>query len=304
MTDRGTQSFVLILRACWRRPGLLAREVAWRWLFGAPALLLLAYEGLHIYRTVYAALMSAGADQFTLENPDQAALIVAQSAAVLRPVVTHLVIWLVPLLIVGWSVASGVGRNIVLRRYDSSLPWRPFAISALQGLRLVALVATFALWYGCVHWSASQALRSGGEPNLVLYFALVICSSLGIFSLWSLLSWIFYIAPLLLLLEKTGIPGAMARSLRLGRITGKLVEVNLVMGIVKLALIVLAMVFSAIPLPFEASVQGTPLYLWWAAVTLLYMVASDFFQLARVVAFVQFWQAAHAPPPGEALHLR
>ena len=36
------------------------------------------------------------------------------------------------------------------------------------------------------------------------------------------------------------------------RLTAKLVEVNLVLGIVKLALIVLAMVFSAIPLPFEA----------------------------------------------------
>jgi hypothetical protein len=303
MSQRGTQSFVLILSACWRRPGLLLREVAWRWLFGLPALLLLAYCGIHIYRTAYAALISAGMDQFTLENPDQAALIVAQSAAVLRPVVTHLVVWLAPLLMVGWSVASGVGRNVVLRRYDAGLPWRPFAISVLQLLRLVALAATFALWYASVHWSAGQALGTAGEPNLVLYFALVICFSLGIFSLWSLLSWIFYIAPLLLLLEKTSIPGALGRSLRLGSITGKLVEVNLVMGIVKLALIVLAMVFSAIPLPFVSGGQGASLYLWWAAVTLLYMVASDFFQLARVVAFVQFWKAAH-PGPAGAVDLR
>jgi hypothetical protein len=64
------------------------------------------------------------------------------------------------------------------------------------------------------------------------------------------------------------------------------------MGIVKLALIVLAMVFSATPLPFEEVVHGASLYAWWAVVTVLYMIASDFFQVARVVAFVELWRLA------------
>jgi hypothetical protein len=63
-----------------------------------------------------------------------------------------------------------------------------------------------------------------------------------------------------------------------------------VLGIVKLALIVLAMVFSAIPLPFEAQMSGNALYLWWAVVGVWYLVASDFFQVARLAAFVEFWQ--------------
>jgi hypothetical protein len=63
-----------------------------------------------------------------------------------------------------------------------------------------------------------------------------------------------------------------------------------VLGIVRLALIVLAMVFSAIPLPFAADMTGTALYLWWAFVTLLYLVANDFFQVARLAAFIQFWR--------------
>ena len=62
------------------------------------------------------------------------------------------------------------------------------------------------------------------------------------------------------------------------------------LGIVKLALIVLAMVFSAIPLPFEAQMSGHALYLWWAAVGVWYLAASDFFQVARLAAFVEFWQ--------------
>ena len=140
-----------------------------------------------------------------------------------------------------------------------------------------------------IQWSANNTL-SGEEPNLVLYFALVICISLGVFTFWALVSWVFSVAPLIALLENKTAAACLARSLRLGRLTSKLVEVNLVLGIVKLALVVLAMVFSATPLPFTSVMVGTPLYLWWAAVTLLYFAASDFFQIARLVAFIRFWR--------------
>jgi hypothetical protein len=130
-----------------------------------------------------------------------------------------------------------------------------------------------------------------GEPNLILYSALVIIFSLGIFIVWALLSWVFSMAPLLALLEGLGVGGSLVRSLRLGPLRGKLVEINLVMGIAKIALIVLAMVFSATPLPFEEAVSGTALYVWLAVVTVAYLVASDFFLVARVVAFVDLWSA-------------
>jgi hypothetical protein len=50
------------------------------------------------------------------------------------------------------------------------------------------------------------------------------------------------------------------------------------------------MVFSAVPLPFEAQMSGSVLYLWWAAVGIWYLAVSDFFQVARLAAFVAFWQ--------------
>ena len=61
--------------------------------------------------------------------------------------------------------------------------------------------------------------------------------------------------------------------------------------------IVLALVFSAIPLPFEADMTGTSLYAWWALVTVLYLIACDFFQVARLAAFVQFWRLYHPGNP-------
>lgn len=292
---RGTQSLVHTFGECWSQPSLLARELAWRWLFGIPALLLLFYEGARIYAATASQLAATGIEQFSLEDPMRAAVMVADTFAVLTAPVLHAIAWLLPLLAIGWAIASGFGRNLVLRRYDAALPMKFLPLVILQLLRITALGGSIAAWFFAVRWVAGYTLS--GEPNLVLYCALVIFLSLGIFTVWALLSWIFSIAPLLVLLEGRGIAASLYRSLRLGSLTGKLVEVNLVMGIVKLALIVLAIVFSATPLPFATVMTGTPLYVWWCIVTLLYIVASDFFQVARLVAFIQFWRLSKEPHP-------
>ncbi len=300
---RGTQSFVEILALCWRRPSLVALELLWRWSVGIPVVAALGWAGWRIWLETAAQLRATGVFDFSLEYPMQGALQVSEAIHVVRGPVLHMLAWLLPAGILLASVAGGLGRSAVLRRYKPELPWKPATMIVLQMLRIVALVASFAMWFGLIRWSANVSLNDvaaetgvASEPNLVLYCALVIILSLGIFTVWALLSWVFSIAPLLTVLEGRGIGGSLARSLRLGPLKGKLMEINLVMGIVKLALIVLAMVFSAVPLPFEAQVHGTALYVWWAVVTLLYLVASDFFQVARVVAFVELWGVAGDSP--------
>ncbi len=72
--------------------------------------------------------------------------------------------------------------------------------------------------------------------------------------------------------------------------TAKLVEINLVMGIVKLALVVLAMVLSAAPLPFSDQLGPDALHVVWAVATLFFLVASDYFQVVRLKGFVEFWK--------------
>jgi hypothetical protein len=284
---RGTQSLLHICAACWKRPGLLGWELLWRWGFGIPAATILYHQGVRI-----AAAVSPGLAGLSLSDPMQAGQQIALAAAALKPVVERVAGWLGPLLAVAWVIASGLGRNAVLRCLDPALHPAPFTLILLQLLRMTALVGAWLGWYRAIQWAADATLSSA-TPNLVAWSAWVICLSLGIFVLWALLSWIFSIAPLLAMLEGTGVMASLVRSLRLRGLTAKLVEVNLVLGIVRLALIVLAMVFSAIPLPFEADMTGTALYLWWAVVTVLYLVASDFFQVARLAAFVQFWRLYH-----------
>lgn len=284
---RGTQSLVQTFGYCWSRPLLVLVEIAWRWLYGAPALLLMYYEGTKLLASV--PLAATGVYEFSLQDTDRATVIIANVWEALTPPLFHLLWWLAPLLGLGWAVASGVGRSFVLRCYDPSLSFRPITLTALQILRVVALGASFVGWFEAIQWSATTTL-TGAEPNLVLYFALVICISLGVFIFWALVSWTFSVAPLVALLDRKSAVASLASGLRLGPLTSKLVEVNLVLGIVKLALVVLAMVFSATPLPFASSMTGTPLYIWWMAMTLLYFAASDFFQLARLVAFIRFWR--------------
>ena len=76
----------------------------------------------------------------------------------------------------------------------------------------------------------------------------------------------------------------------------RLVEINLVLGVVKAALMVLAMVSCATPVPFKEEINGTSLYVWWALVTVAYLAASDFFQVARIIGFIELWRAANNKP--------
>ncbi len=292
-TVRGTQSFVHTLSECWRRPSLTALEVLWRWVYGIPALLLLRYEAVKILNATPVDIDALR--RMTVVDPMGAAATVAQALAVLLPPVWQVAVWLVPLLLAGWVVVSSVGRTVVLRRADGRLHARPMTLMVLQALRIVVLAGSFVVWFVCVQWVGRVTilgpLSAGGEPNLVGYCALVIVATLGLFTLWAAVSWVLSVAPLLAMLRGSGVGESLRAAFRLGPLKGKLVEINLVMGIVKIALMVLAMVFSATPLPFESVTTPGFLMWWWVGVTVLYLVASDFFHVARLVAYLGLWRA-------------
>ncbi len=62
------------------------------------------------------------------------------------------------------------------------------------------------------------------------------------------------------------------------------------MGIVKLALLVLAMVLSAAPLPFSDELGPRAMNAVFALATVFYLVASDYFQVVRLKGFIEFWE--------------
>jgi hypothetical protein len=235
------------------------------------------------------SLESSGFNAINPQNPWVAAVQLSHAWALYEPHVAGVLRWLAPLAALAWVVVSGLGRSLVFKRLNPRLPFRPVQMIVLQAAFLLALAATFWGWFRSIAWVAATHITSAGEPDLIGYSFWVIFLSLGFYTLWALVSWALSIAPLLMLLEDCNPAQALGRGLRLGKpFTGKLVEINLVMGIVKLALMVLAMVLSAAPLPFSDQLGSDALHGIDAVALVFYLVASDYFQVVRLKGFVEF----------------
>ena len=295
---RGTQWFVGALSWCWRHPSVTALEVLWRWLFGIPALWIAGRQIEHLLSSATGGTYDwslLGLDHLTVVDPIGAATKLAVASSRLLPPTLALARWLVPPMLLTWIVVSSLGRTLVLRRADPALHKRPGTLMLLQVLRVASLAASFILWFELLTTVGARTvtgpIAAGLEPNLLLYFAVAIVGTLALFTLWALVSWVLGVAPLLAMLHDRGALQSLRDAVRLGPLKLKLIEINLVMGIVKMALLVLAMVFSATPLPFETIITQQFLLWWTAGVALIYFVASDFFHVARLVNYLQLWRS-------------
>ena len=286
---RGTQSLVGQMGWVFARPSLTILEIAWRWLFGVPLLVVCWIEA----RQILAALPPEAAGLATLDpqNPWVAAVQLANAWTLYLSHIVAVLRWLLPVAALAWVVLSGLGRSLVLQRMEPRLRLRPLPMIGLQAAWLLALGAVCWGWFRSVQWAAATHITAMGEPDLVGYSIWVIFLSLGFFTVWALVSWALSIAPLLMLLEERSALSSLGQSFRLGReFSGKLAEINLVMGIVKLALIVVAMVLSAAPLPFGDQLGPDALHGVWLLATVFYLVASDYFHVVRLKSFVEFWR--------------
>ena len=290
---RGTQSLVGQMGWVFARPSLTAIEVAWRWTFGIPFVVVALFEAIKIFIVLPPA--SSGLRSLDPQNPWVAAVQLSNAWALYQPHVLEVLHWLLPVVALAWVVVSALGRSLILKRLEPSLApslrFRPFGMIVLQAAWLAFFLFTCFCWLRSMQWVAAATITPAAEPDLIGYSMGLIFLSLGFFTVWALLSWAFSIAPLLMLLEKRSALSALGQSLRLGTpMTAKLVEINLVMGIVKLALLVLAMVLSAAPLPFSDQLGQDALHVVWAAATIFFFVACDYFQVVRLKGFHEFWK--------------
>ncbi len=302
----GTQSFIGTLSACWKRPSLTGLEIAWRWSFGAPAATLVVFKTLQALRGVTGGSLDParfGLDRVLLNDPVGALSAdpmgasgkFANALGLALPGIAHFAVWLVPLVLLGWVVQSSVGRTLVLRRVDPAMHIRLGTLIALQTLRVAILAAVFWAWFAIAGWDARLAVTGPiaikQDPNLIVYCSIMIVATLAIYTAWAAVSWVLGVAPLLAMQRNLGPAASLRAAFTLGPVRAKLAEINLVLGIVKIILLVLAMTFSATPLPFESVTTPGFLACWWAGVALLYVVSSDFFHVARLVGYLDLLRA-------------
>lgn len=293
---RGTQNFVGTMSAVWRRPGLTLLEVLWRWAVGVPLLGLVVFQVRRLWPTV--ALDTAALPGMTVFRPLEAFQILEATAKALVPVLWPTARWLVPVLLAVWTLAWAWGRTAVLRRLDPRLQMNFGALSAVRALRTLMLLLGLLLWGVGLRWAALLTVAAPGtrgeDPNLVGFCAFAICGSLLLYVGWAAVNWVLDAAPLLAMRTGERAFSALKAALRLRKPRGKLVEINMVMSIVKIALLVLALVFSACPLPFESIASTGFLLNWWIGVAILYCLFSDYFHVVRSAAYLDLFREGSA----------
>jgi hypothetical protein len=283
---RGTQTLVSQMGWMLQHPTVVALEVGWRWLFGIP-FLLACWSRLQHVLTILPPEAS-GLTSINAQNPWIAAGEFSRVWWQYQPLIVHELRSIAPLAALAWILVSAFGRNLALKLAEPRLRFRPAAMLMLQTAWLIVFGGIFWGWFRSVSWAAATHF-SGSEPDLIGFATWLIFLSLGFFTIWALLGWIVSVAPVLMLLEECSAASALQRAFNLGRpFTSELFEIGMVMGIVNLALIVVAMVLSAAPLPFSDQLGGA-LHVVWAGATVLYLVAHDYFQIVRLKCFVQFW---------------
>ena len=304
---RGTQSFVGVMSLVWKRPSLTGLELLWRWSFGVVALGLAAWLwGARLLQNVQMFMLDPGwGSAATLELWLQ-----AHDAVRLYGMTRHGLI-LVIVAAIAWAAVSAAGRSLVLQRIAPDLRQNPASIAVIGLLRLVCFAGVLALWFVCASAATDrmvvQPLFQHLDPPLVPFAAVLIFGTLGLFVLWMAASYVFHLAPILSMAGGDGAGQSVGMALRRGPLRSKLIEINLVMGIVKIALLVLALVFSACPLPFSSVETQTFLTWWWVGVAVWYLLASDYFHVVRAAAYVALWRAyapqsvpAAVPPEAKA----
>jgi hypothetical protein len=218
----------------------------------------------------------------------------------LTPAVLPVLLWLVPLALVLRTAAVSFERAALLRRLDVQAQPKRGVLFVLSALRTGALLIALALWLLGVRWANSFTITSpasaGREPNVVLFCAIVVFGTLALFMVWASSIWVLDAAIVFAAERESGAFASIRGALRLGQARSKFVEINLVMGIVKVELIILAMVFSSCPLPFESVESQTFLVYWWVGVGVLYVLASDFFHVVRTAAYLTLYRAYEPKP--------
>jgi hypothetical protein len=284
---RGTQSFVAVMVAVWQRPALSALEILWRWIIGALILIPLC---LH-----------TGTDW--LSHPED---LRTWATLTLHGAFVYTVRWRIFIpaalaLFLLWNLAAALGRTVVLRHLDPQLHARRITLFALGTLRAALLLATWAIFFrGALTAARIAQLTPSTDtqfPNLVLFSAMLIPGTLVLYVAWAIISWPLQLAPLLAMRNNTGALASLRTAFTTPKLLrGKLLEINLVMCIVRIALIVLAMVLSASPLAFQSVATQQFFVIWWSIAILLYLAFSDYFHVVRAAAYLTLHAALRIPP--------
>jgi hypothetical protein len=290
-------------------PALFAAELAWRWAFGAAALLLIGYSVLLFMSSI------------PVSDPD----LFGPSGVIpgtVRSSLAHIfsgsgpkIVRLLAALIVGigllWWLASAFGRAVVLQEL---VPQRKQ--SAPAGIRILLLInflraifSLFALIACAGAFALASELALGGgtavdpaqsaEPDAAVFYLVFLPLAFLIGSIWSTLNWHLTLAPLLALNAGSGVADSILRSAALVlRQARQYFWVGLVFGLLRFLVagifLFLSMSAFAMLAQFATGLAVASL----ALVALCYFAVADLLSVARLAAYerILVWDSERSVP--------
>lgn len=268
-----------------RRPGLLLRELCWRWGYGALLLALAGYDGWRIWTQSLPMLRATGilslSESGMLADPLQALTGIATGFGILWPPLERACLGLAPLAIFCWALVFAFGRSWVLKCYDPGLPRRFWLQAGTELLFLSQSVLTVVL----VTWllqSLGAMVRGETIGGLALIALLLTAVGLSL-AYKGRFQRALVIARAIALLHLLPFGKAFGYAWKLDR--GTRVQVlKKAVGRIRWIVLALVVVLAFVPAPFGL---GWPLLAWWTLWSLPTLAATDAWQLGATLAVME-----------------
>ncbi len=278
------------------RPALGLAEIAWRWAFGAAAIVSSAFLILEYFRT----LPVSAADLFLLRTRHPLLIsralgdIFQGSAIRLGKSVFLLFI----LLSIAWIVLASWARrgtvNALLNYFqeDGALTAHTLTAFARQrspfGLNLLRVGATVSAALACLGtFVLAGAASPPGNPAPAAAMLVFLTLVTGIFLAWWLLNWIFSLAAIFAVADGCGTFQAIAKAVDLWRVRwGSIVAAGAWFGVAHTIIFFIATSAIAVPLAFAGIMPLGVILGGVLLVALLYFAAADFLYAGKMAAYV------------------
>jgi len=281
------------LRAVTRDPAIFLVEILWRWSFAILACLLVAGVGVMLLGPLHVG--HAWDTAWRSRDPQRMGQLVFAVLLLLGMKVIVIAAIAVPLTIaLLWGIFSALGRFVTVNRLRVGLTSLRFrTILALQLLRgfigWLSLVLLFAAMFG----EALIASR-GPQPDLLLYYLMVLPSVVLIGSFWLTVNWYLSLAAIF------GREGQSFRgALRQARQTVSQQRSDFAgTGFVFLLFRVVALLIATAICGLTSGMVGSSpqgYFTLLIIVSLAYFAIADFLYVARMAAYLAL-AAAHADP--------
>ncbi|HET9165169.1 MAG TPA: hypothetical protein VFP11_04170 [Candidatus Angelobacter sp.] len=281
------------LRAVTRDPAIFLVEILWRWSFAILACLLVAGVGAMLLGPLHVG--HAWDTAWRSRDPQRMGQLVLAVLLLLGMKIIVIAAIAVPLSIaLLWGIFSALGRFVTVKRLRTGLTSLRFrSIFALQLLRAfigwLCLVLLFAAMFG----EALIATR-GPQPDLLLYYLMVLPSVVVISSFWLTVNWYFSLAAIF------GREGQSFRgALRQARQTVRQQRSDFAgTGFVFLLFRVVVLLIATAICGLTSGMVGSSPQSYFTLliiVSLAYFAIADFLYMARMAAYLAL-AAAHVDP--------